>query len=228
MKWSEVLALIGEEPLFESAQLMAGRDSPAQIHRQLCRWEASGRVIQLRRGLYALAPPYARVTPHPLAIASRLQRPSYVSLESALAHHGLIPEAVPAVTSVTTGRPARIDTPLGTFLYRHIQVPLFRGYGHLPLAPRQSCFMARPAKALLDLFYLKPGRVGAAFIEELRLAANESLDPARLEELAEEIGKPKLIVAARLAAEWLRSRQRDERLRPSWRPPRREGGPDQP
>lgn len=39
-------------------------------------------------------------------------RASYVSLQSALAHYDLIPEHVVVITSVTTARPARWDTPL--------------------------------------------------------------------------------------------------------------------
>jgi hypothetical protein len=42
------------------------------------------------------------------------------SLQSALAHHGLIPEHVPVVTSVTTGRPQRRENAFGSFQYRHL------------------------------------------------------------------------------------------------------------
>lgn len=51
--------------------------------------------VQLRRKLYALATPWRRVHPHPFLIANELHHPSYVSLQSALAYHGMIPEAVP-------------------------------------------------------------------------------------------------------------------------------------
>jgi len=78
-------------------------------------------LIQLRRGLYALAPPYASAPPNVLALASRIRVPSYVSLQSALSYHGIIPESVPVVTSVTTNRPGEFETPLGGFLYRHLK-----------------------------------------------------------------------------------------------------------
>ncbi len=82
MKWRSLLALVGDQAMFESAQLLSGSDSPAEIRRQLSRWSATGRLIQLRRGLYSLAPPFAKQVPHPFAVAARLVRPSYVSLES--------------------------------------------------------------------------------------------------------------------------------------------------
>ena len=100
--------------------ILAGDDPPAEVRRQLSRWTASGRFIQLRRGLYALAPPHRKTDPHPFAIAARLRRPSYVSLESPLAYHGLIPESVPVVTSVTTARPGEVETPVGGFVYSQL------------------------------------------------------------------------------------------------------------
>src|SRR6266571_4480663 len=76
MKWRDFLSLIGGVTLFESSMLLAGEDSPAEVRRQISRWVTSGRLLQLRRGLYALAPPQARELPDALAVASRLHRPS--------------------------------------------------------------------------------------------------------------------------------------------------------
>src|SRR4030042_4299618 len=104
MKYDRLQEIVGDEPLFETGLLLAGDVDPASVRRQLSRLTASGRLLQLRRGLYALAPPYQKVKPHPFLIANHIMRPSYVSLHSALAHHGLIPEHVPVVTSVTTSR----------------------------------------------------------------------------------------------------------------------------
>lgn len=60
--------------------------------------------MQLRRGLYALAPPWRKRSPHPFLTANRLVPGSYVSGPSALAFAGAIPEYVPEVTSVTRPR----------------------------------------------------------------------------------------------------------------------------
>ncbi|PYT17896.1 MAG: hypothetical protein DMF51_01385, partial [Acidobacteria bacterium] len=77
MKWQDLLTLLDGATLFESAMHLAGKDSPAEVRRQISRWVASGRLHQLRRGLYALAPPHAREPSDALAVVSRLHRPSY-------------------------------------------------------------------------------------------------------------------------------------------------------
>lgn len=51
----------------------------------------------------APAPPFARNRPHPFLIANRMVRGSYISLQSALAHYGLIPEGTPVVTLIESG-----------------------------------------------------------------------------------------------------------------------------
>jgi predicted transcriptional regulator of viral defense system len=210
MKWEDLLDLVGKEPLFESSQLLAGTDSPSEIRRQLSRWTAAGRLTQLRRGLYAIAPPHAKVQPSAFVIASRLRRPSYVSLQSALAYHGLIPESVPVVTSVTTNRPGRLETPLGAFMYRHLQTRLFWGYREEEMEQGQRCFVALPEKALIDLFHLTPGRIRPSSVLELRLEASEGFDCERLVEFAGRAGKPKLIQAAEIAAGLLQSQAAED------------------
>lgn len=203
MKWSDLLSLLGGVTLFESSMLLAGEDSPAGVRRQLSRWVASGRLWQMRRGFYALAPPHARELPDALAVAARLHRPSYVSLQSALAYHGAIPEAVPVVTSVTTGRPRRFRTSFGEFVYRHVNPGLFWGYQEVELGPGQPAYVAFPEKALLDLFHLTRGTIRRRFLEELRLSSGQ-FDPAKLEQIAKRTAKPKLVRAASLTVRLLR------------------------
>ena len=128
MEFERLLELVGEEPVFETALLLAGKVNPDIVRLQLTRWTKSGRVYQLRRGLYAIAPPYQKVKPHPFLIANRMQRASYVSGQSALAFYGLIPDTVQATLSVTAGRPERWETPLGVFEFRHVKPELLRGY----------------------------------------------------------------------------------------------------
>ena len=70
------------------------------VHRAV----ASGEISRLKPGLFALRPEYRRTGLHPYVVAAFLHSPSHVSLESALAHHGLIPEAVQQ-TSYCVARP---------------------------------------------------------------------------------------------------------------------------
>ncbi len=197
MEFAHLLAIAGDEPVFETGLLLAGNVDPAGVRRQLSRWVAIGRVYQLRRGLYALAPPYRKSKPHPFLVANRMVRPSYVSLQAALAFYGLIPDVVPMVTAVTTGRPGHRETPLGAFAFRHLQTDLFFGYRGVDLGKNQQAFVATPEKALLDLVYLAPEGDAPAYLHELRLQNLERLDPKALLRDAERSGRPKLQRAAR-------------------------------
>ena len=138
-----------------------------------------------------------------------MRRPSYVSLQSALAYHGVIPESVPTVTSVTTGRPGRWETDLGDFLYRHLKPGLFWGYRRVDVDGGSGAYIALPEKALLDLFYFTSGPIRAAFVRGLRLAP-DVLDWRRLREFAERAGKPKLKRAAAVTARVLEEERKGE------------------
>lgn len=201
MKFEELVEIVGDEPVFETGLLLAGTAERADVQRQLSRWVKAGRLYQLRRGLYALVPPYRKIRPHPFVIANRLAQGSYVSLQSALAHYGLIPEYVPVTTSVTAGRPGRWHTPLGSYEFRHLQAELLRGYRLTPLGEDQEAFLATPEKALLDLIYLEPAGDSPEYLGELRLQHLETVSLDELHRQAEASGKPKLARAARIVAQ---------------------------
>jgi hypothetical protein len=198
MKWPTLLQTVGGEPVFETGLLLAGDVDPKHVRRQLSRWVAAGRLFQLRRGLYALAPPYRLRPPHPFLVANRMSRPSYVSLESALAYHGLIPEHVPITTSVGTGRPDRWQTPLGTFQLRHVSRSWFGGWVDFRLEQGERAALATPEKALLDLVHLTDGGDRLELLASLRLQHLETIDLGRLGALADASGSPKLRRAARV------------------------------
>jgi predicted transcriptional regulator of viral defense system len=181
MKFEELLSIVEDEPVFETSLLLSGDVDPVDVRRQLSRWAGNGRLYRLRRGLYALAPPYRKVKAHPFVVANRMVRPSYVSLQSALAIHGLILESVPVTTSITTGRPGEFSTPLGTFVFRHVRTPLFQGFREFEMDTLQPAFVATPEKALLDLLYLEKGSDSEAYLGELRLEIDDGFDLEELE-----------------------------------------------
>lgn len=196
MEFNALLKLVGDDPVFESSLLLAGDIDPRIVRLQLSRWVNSRRIHQLRRGLYAIAPPYQKAKPHPFLVANRLQRASYVSLQSALAFYGMIPEIVNIIASVTAGRPGRLETPLGVFDFRHVQPRLLCGYEMVDLGG-QTALLATPEKALLDLVYLQPGGGSAEHLDGLRLQNLDRLDPQRLKEQAGVFDSPKMRAAAR-------------------------------
>jgi hypothetical protein len=195
MKFDDLVTSASKQPFFETGLLLVGAVDPGDVRRQLSRWTRSGRVIQLRRGLYTLAAPYQQTTPHPFLIANSLLPGSYVSLQSALAYYGLVPEYVAQTLSVTTQRPSRWRNPLGDFRFQHLATHLFFGYQQVSFTPGQDAFIALPEKALLDLVHLTPDGDNPAYLDSLRLQNLELLDPQRLLALAGRVGKPKWLRA---------------------------------
>lgn len=198
MTFSELQALVADEPVFSSALLLPGHANELALRQQLSRWVKAGRLLQFRRGLYGLAPPWRKVEPHPFLVANRLRRGTYVSLQSALAWHGVIPEYTPVVTSVGPGRPETAETPIGVLQFQHLAESLRFGFSRIEVAPRQFAFVASPEKALLDLVHLTPGGDEEDYLRELRLQNPATLRGALIEETARRGGKPKLVRAARI------------------------------
>lgn len=114
------------------------------------RLEQEGRIIRLKRGIYVRS---AEDGAHPVQelIANHLYGPSYVSMQSALRHYGLIPERVFSIQSMTIKHCRSFDTPLGHYDYLSCPIAYF------PIGIRQQqegssqFLIASPEKALCDL-----------------------------------------------------------------------------
>ncbi len=153
---------------------------------------AGGDIVRIRKGLYAFAAPFRRQPIMREQLANLIYGPSYVSLDSALSHYGLIPERVEAVTSVTTGRSRHFDTPFGTFSYQTL-TPARYAVGTLLLPKEAPAFlMASPEKALVDKVWMdkrfagtRLGDFGPYLFEDLRMTPEglRMLDAERLEEI---------------------------------------------
>lgn len=197
MKWDRLVQIVGSEPVFASTLLMAENNTRSDIQLQLTRWVKAGKLCQMRRGVYSLAEPHSKVSAHPFLIANKIKGASYVSLQSALAYYGLIPEYTPVTTNITTGRPGKYNTPVGIYSYHHIKNSLFMNYSCIKVADQQHAFIATPEKSLMDLIYLTPHSDTLEYLRELRLQNTERLDMNNLLSLAKKINSQKLIRAAR-------------------------------
>jgi predicted transcriptional regulator of viral defense system len=197
MKLEELADRVPGNGLFRSGQILSGYPQPAHVRRQLDRWVKNGRVIQLRRGVYLLQKPYVSSNAHPFAVANTLKKASYVSLQSALSYYGMIPEYVPATTSVTTERPEEYDTQVGRFQFRHISPKRFFGFEENELSPNQQVLMATPAKALVDLLYLTPHCDNPEYLRELRLHEPDGFDRESLDTVVEKVDSNKVERAIR-------------------------------
>jgi len=115
----------------------------------------AGEILRLKRGIYVLAQEFRKTAPPPFTIAAMLLSPSHVSLETALAYHGLIPEAVYQVASVCTQRSRTFDTPLGVFSYRCVPTENPRaGVEAVALPDSFWAYVATPLRAIADMVYL--------------------------------------------------------------------------
>jgi hypothetical protein len=152
------------------ANLLANRSSGARralLHRAI----VAGDVLRLKPGLYCLAPRLRRSEPHPYVVAGMLHAPSQVSLETALSFHGLIPEAVYQVASVTGQRSRTFSTPLGQFVFTRVPCDALRaGVRVHQVAPNAWAFVSDPVRAIADLVYLRRevrwDRAGLGFLTE--------------------------------------------------------------
>jgi hypothetical protein len=161
-------------------------------------------ILRLRPGLFVLGSAWRKSEPHPFVVAGVLHSPSHVSLESALAFHGWIPEAVYQVSSVTVARSRTISTPLGVFGFRRVPALAPRaGVEAVAVARDAWAFIASPLRAIADMVYLRRNitwsRDGLAYLTEgLRVeqddlsalsfdAADEILDAVRSRRVREYI-----------------------------------------
>lgn len=137
----------------------------------------SGELVSLRRGLYLPGPESGSPLPSKFLIANHLRGPSYVSLESALYHWGMIPERVFEVSSVTLKSTKTYKTEIGTFSFQHLDSPYYSfGIQRVEFSPLQMALVATPEKALCDKIILTSGIVlrsvpqtSAFLLEDMRI-----------------------------------------------------------
>jgi len=195
MKFNDLLKITKNEPVFSSALLYAGLQSPDALRVQISRWVNDKKLLQLRRGLYAVSPDYSGQTPDLFIAANTIKTASYVSCQTALAWHGVIPDISNAVTSVTSGRSCTVSNALGTFIYRHVKPELLWGYESAKTPSTDVARIAVPEKALLDLVYLEPGGDSLPYLKQLRLS-EDGLSLNILNNLAARWGRKKIFRAA--------------------------------
>jgi len=131
------------------------------------RWEKQGLLIKLKNGYYAFAD-IAGTEGFAHYAAGKIYKPSYVSLRTALAFHGIIPGTINEITSVSSLKTSTYENSLGTFSYKKIKPSLMFGYNAVE-KNGFTFFMASPEKAILDLLYLYPSYKFKKEILNLRL-----------------------------------------------------------
>lgn len=110
-------------------------------------------LTPLKSGLYVYNPLYNNTLLSKEIIANILLGPSYVSLDFALWFHGLIPESVHEITSITTKRSKSFETHYGVFSYVLIKKELFNIGLEIKTSKSGNFIIASKEKALCDKVY---------------------------------------------------------------------------
>lgn len=154
--------------------------APRNKIQALCR---SGEIIRVKKGLYVPGSRSGQAPEiDPLVLSGLIYGPSYVSLESALAYHGLIPERVDEITCMTSKRAKQFRTPLGRFHYTPISEEAFPVGVRLESGKGGSWFLAEPEKALCDRIAQVRGLQAMRDVSDL-LEGDLRIEPAGLAEL---------------------------------------------
>jgi predicted transcriptional regulator of viral defense system len=177
MKLTTALAEIkkSRQVVLRTADVMGLLDiNKSNASKLLSRLADSGHVVRIKRGLWVVA---EGVDPLILPRYLTSPFPSYVSLQSALYHHGMISQ-IPRVTyCVSLARTRRYDTALGMFSIHHVATSFFSGFEEVG---QHGVAMAVPEKALLDFLYLAPAKSRLfAALPELELPQSFSMRKAR-------------------------------------------------
>ncbi|NTD97652.1 hypothetical protein G6M26_08455 [Agrobacterium tumefaciens] len=113
--------------------------------------KSAGLIEPVKKGLYIAGKSLGAQRPENALLANHILGPSYLSMESALAHYGLIPEKVFAVTSMTTKASRKFQTSIGRYTYTNLPLPYYAfGLATISLSEDQQAIMAIPEKALCD------------------------------------------------------------------------------
>ncbi len=169
MGWVEFKSKMFELGCFNIHQVYAFW--PGFDRNNFVRWNRKGYLVRLRQGVYAF-PEYKRKPGMAEYFAGRIYNPSYISLHSALAFYGLIPESVVQITSVTSLKTAAFRNDFGEYSYKSVRPDLMFGYVAHPIGDGRVTAYASREKALLDLLYLYPFYNTDREIAELRLDAD--------------------------------------------------------
>lgn len=118
---------------------------------KISEWLSAGHLIRVKKGLYVFGKNAALQPYSQEILANLIYGPSAISLAYALSFHGLIPERVSVITSVTNKRQKEFSTPVGHFRYYYLN-PIKYSIGiELSLTTSNQYFLIASAeKALSD------------------------------------------------------------------------------
>ena len=169
--------------VFDYATLMSALSGYRKPRDKITKLLASGNVVRIKKGLYFFGNTLRKQPLSREYLANLIYGPSYVSLEYALAFHGLIPERVETLTSVTTRRSRDFSTPVGEFSYRMLTGGRYECGADLIETAGVTFLIATPEKALSDRVWTDKRLKGTSVsMLETYLFEDLRIDPERIAE----------------------------------------------
>lgn len=201
MRFDDLLDKFGNEPCFDFASSALLFDEPAaNIRTALYRFRKTGRLLELRRGVYAFEERYRKIPLPGTTVAGFLYPPSYLSELWALSWYGVIPEKTMVYTSVTTRTTRTFKNSFGRFRYRTLKQSMFHGFETQKVAG-EPVRVASPEKALMDFWYLEAGEWSTQRMESMRFEP-DAIDTDVLVSMIHGSGIPRLQVIAKAWMEY--------------------------
>ncbi|MEA3349256.1 MAG: hypothetical protein U9Q82_01400 [Chloroflexota bacterium] len=165
MRYREFETRVKDLPAFNLNDVR--KFDPGFHRQQLSYWLAKNFIKTLAGGYYTLADQQVSEG-YLFMLANKIYEPSYISLESALAHYQVIPESVLGVTSVSSRKTKQFESDWGRLSYRSIKPVYMFGYQVIELKENVKYKIARLEKAILDYLYLNVGINSKEDFEGLR------------------------------------------------------------
>lgn len=169
---------IGREE-FDHLQLSSALSAYKAVDQKINELLKSNEIIRVKKGLYVFGPDSRQAPLVKESLANLIYGPSCISMEYALAFHGLIPERVETITSVTPKRDKAFSTPLGQFTYRYLSATKYpHGITQDWLDEQHPILIASPEKALCDYVALN----GVLLNDDEHAASNFLQNDLRIEQ----------------------------------------------
>lgn len=200
---SEIIAIRQkiDRDVFDYRVLLGALTCYSKPRDKITRLLDSGEIVRVKKGLYCFGKALRREPVSREYLANLIYGPSYVSLDYALSYHGLIPERVEVVTSVSTRRSRGFLTPFGSYSYRILSERRYAVGVILETAGSTQFLIASPEKALTDKIWtdkrFKGERISdyeAYLLEDLRIERDTlvMLNSSRLRSIARAYDSPKI------------------------------------
>ncbi len=192
---------IQEIPVADTLRLKGALRGVKDQRGKIARMLRAGDLTLLRRGLYAV-----RRDVNPMELAGAIYGPSYVSFETALSWHGLIPERVEAILSATLKRPSEFQNDFGTYRYRQIPSKVYPVGITMMKEATIPFLIASPTKAICDTI----GRAGPMrsmvevrrWLESMRIDTPLPLDASELRDCVEGYQRTSVRWLGQTAEKW--------------------------